>query len=73
MVLRAFSPVGREPLENVLRSVANATRQDGADLLRLAAEIPIRTAVRTFPLARANAVLRLLKEGRITGAAVLTV
>ena len=59
--------------EKVLRSVANATRRDGADLLRLAAEIPIRTTVRTFPLARANAVLRLLKEGRITGAAVLTV
>jgi len=59
--------------EKVLRSVANATRRDGTDFLRLAAEIPIRIKARTFPLAEANAVLRLLKEGRITGAAVLTV
>ena len=59
--------------EKALRSVANATRRDGEELLGLAAEIPIRTTVRTFPLAEANAVLRLLKEGRITGAAVLRI
>ncbi len=59
--------------EKALRSVANATRKDGEELLRLAAEIPIRTTVRTFPLAEANAVLRSLSEGRITGAAVLEI
>ena len=59
--------------EKALRSVANATRRDGEALMRLAEEIPIRTTVRKFPLAEANAVLRFLKEGRITGAAVLEI
>jgi propanol-preferring alcohol dehydrogenase len=59
--------------ERTLRSVANATRQDGEDLLKLAAEIPIRTTTQVFPLAEANQVLRLLKEGRISGAAVLKI
>ncbi len=57
--------------EKALRSVANATRRDGEELMALAAEIPIRTTTRTFPLEEANSVLRALKEGRITGAAVL--
>jgi len=59
--------------ERTLRSVANATRQDGEELLKIAAEIPIRTATRVFPLTEANKVLRLLKEGRISGAAVLKI
>ena len=59
--------------EKTLRSVANATRQDGSDFLRLAAEIPVRTAVEVFPLAEANWALRLLKEGKIQGAGVLAV
>ncbi|MHB8095732.1 MAG: hypothetical protein ACYDH0_12430 [Candidatus Aminicenantales bacterium] len=41
--------------------------------MRIAAEIPIKTATTTFPLAEANAVLRSLKEGAITGAAVLRI
>jgi alcohol dehydrogenase, propanol-preferring len=36
--------------ERVLRSVANLTRRDGTELLALAAEIPVRTDVETFPL-----------------------
>jgi len=59
--------------ERTLRSVANATRQDGEDLLKIAAEIPVRATAQVFPLEEANAVLRLLKEGKITGAAVLKV
>jgi alcohol dehydrogenase, propanol-preferring len=59
--------------EKTLRSVANATRRDGEELIRLAEEIPIRTTVRSFPLGEANAVLRFLKMGDITGAAVLAV
>ena len=59
--------------EKTLRSVANATRRDGEELILLAAEIPIRTTLRLFPLAEANEVLRTLKEGRINGAAVLEV
>jgi len=59
--------------EKALRSVANATRRDGEELMLLAAAIPIRTTVRTFPLTEANAVLKTLKEGRINGAAVLEI
>ncbi len=57
--------------ERMLRSVANATRQDGEDLLQIAAEIPIRTTTTAFPLEQANKVLKLLKDSKIDGAAVL--
>jgi propanol-preferring alcohol dehydrogenase len=59
--------------ERVVRSVANNTRRDGEDFLRLADEIPIRTEVREFPLAEANQALRALKQDAIRGAAVLRV
>lgn len=59
--------------ERTLRSVANATRQDGEGLLKIAAEIPIRTTTQAFRLEEANKALRLLKEGKITGAAVLKI
>jgi propanol-preferring alcohol dehydrogenase len=57
--------------ERVIRSVANNTRQDGEDFLRIAAEIPIRTHVVSFPLAEANRALNALKNDAIPGAAVL--
>jgi propanol-preferring alcohol dehydrogenase len=57
--------------ERALRSVANATRRDGEELLRVAAEIPVKTTVRVFPLEEANQVLGSLKQGKISGAAVL--
>jgi len=59
--------------ERTLRSVANATRQDGEELLEIAAEIPIRTTTQLFPLEEANKVLQLLKAGKISGAAVLQI
>jgi propanol-preferring alcohol dehydrogenase len=59
--------------ERTLRSVANATRKDGEDLLRIAAEIPIKTTTQLFPLEEANKVLQLLKESKIDGAAVLKI
>jgi len=59
--------------ERVIRSVANNTRQDGEDFLRLAAEIPIKTQVEIFPLAEANRALNLLKNDAIRGAAVLRI
>lgn len=59
--------------EKKMLSVANATRKDGEELLRIAAEIPVRTTVQTFPLGAANNVLRLLMVGRINGAAVLKI
>src|SRR6202042_1754311 len=40
--------------ERVVRSVANNTRQDGHDFLRIAAQIPIHTEFEVFPLQEAN-------------------
>jgi propanol-preferring alcohol dehydrogenase len=57
--------------ERVVRSVANATRQGAEELLALAAEIPIKTEVETFPMREANNVLLRLKRSEIAGAAVL--
>jgi len=57
--------------ERVVRSVANNTREDGREFLRIAAEIPIRTRVQVFPLREANRALNALKNDAISGAAVL--
>jgi propanol-preferring alcohol dehydrogenase len=59
--------------ERVIRSVANNTRQDGEDFLKVAAEIPIRTEVQIFRLENANIALNSLKNDAIRGAAVLRV
>jgi propanol-preferring alcohol dehydrogenase len=59
--------------EKKMLSVANATRKDGEELLRIAAEVPVRTTVLTFPLNAANDVLCLLKAGKVNGAAVLKI
>jgi propanol-preferring alcohol dehydrogenase len=59
--------------ERMIRSVANNTRKDGEDFLRVAAEIPIRTRVQIFPLSEANHALNALKNDAIPGAAVLRV
>jgi propanol-preferring alcohol dehydrogenase len=59
--------------ERILRSVANLTRRDGEEFLDLARRIPVRIEAEAFPLAAANEALRLLRDGRIRGAAVLMV
>ncbi len=59
--------------ERTIRTVANNTRRDGEDFLRIAAEIPIHTEVREFPLAEANEALNALKNDAIRGAAVLRI
>lgn len=59
--------------ERLLRSAANSTRDDVRDCLRLAAEVPVRTTVQSFPLEQANQALQALKHSRIDGAAVLRV
>lgn len=59
--------------ERMIRSVANNTRQDGEEFLRVAAEIPIRTHTRVFSLQEANLALNALKNDAIEGAAVLRV
>lgn len=57
--------------ERSVLSVANLTRRDGEEFLALAPKVPVRTSVETFPLAAANDALARLRDGRITGAAVL--
>lgn len=59
--------------ERVLRSVANLTRVDGEEFMALAPKIPVMTEVEVFPLEQANLALNRLREGKITGAAVLAV
>ncbi len=57
--------------ERVLRSVANLTRQDAKDFLKLAPRVPIRTRIEEFALEDANLALEALRTGKLTGAAVL--
>ena len=59
--------------ERTLLSVTANTKQDGVDLFREAAEIPIRTHTQVFPLSEANQALQQLKSGQIVGAAVLKI
>jgi propanol-preferring alcohol dehydrogenase len=59
--------------ERVLGSVANLTRRDGEEFLRVAPEVPVRTEVEIHPLAEANAALDSIRSGELRGAAVLRV
>ena len=59
--------------ERTLQSVTANTKQDGLDLLRQAAAIPIRTHTQAFGLEEANVALQRLKAGNIVGAAVLKI
>ncbi len=57
--------------ERRLVSVANLTRQDGLDFLRVAAQTKVVTATKGYPLSEANEALADLRAGRLQGAAVL--
>jgi propanol-preferring alcohol dehydrogenase len=57
--------------ERQLVSVANLTRQDGLDFLRLAPQMNIVTQTTRYPLDHANQALADLRAGRFEGAAVL--
>jgi propanol-preferring alcohol dehydrogenase len=59
--------------ERIIRSVANATREDAREFLELAARIPVRTEIETFPLNQANSALLALKRSEIRGAGVLSI
>lgn len=59
--------------EKTVRSVTANTREDGEELLREAARIPIRPRITLFPLAEANLALQTLKADRLRGTGVLTV
>jgi propanol-preferring alcohol dehydrogenase len=57
--------------ERSVSSVANLTRADAEDFMRVAARVPLRPEVERFPLAAANEALARLRAGTLRGAAVL--
>jgi propanol-preferring alcohol dehydrogenase len=57
--------------ERQILSVANLTRADGIEFLRLAPEMGIVTKTTPYPLTEANQALADLRAGRFEGAAVL--
>lgn len=59
--------------ERTVRSVANSTRQDVHDFLRVAAEVPVRTEVECFRLEDANRALQAMKYSKLHAAGVLKV
>lgn len=60
-------------MEKEIKTVANVTRQDVAEFLELAAQIPVRPEIEVFKLEEANRALLELKEGKIRGAKVLRI
>lgn len=60
-------------MEKEIKSVANVTRDDIAGFLPIAAAIPIRPEVQTYPLVQANRALLDLKQGGVRGAKVLLI
>ena len=59
--------------EKEIKTVANVTRADVRACLELAATIPIRSHIETYPLEAGNEALTDLKAGRLRGAKVLTI
>ncbi|HEY7739566.1 MAG TPA: zinc-dependent alcohol dehydrogenase family protein [Steroidobacteraceae bacterium] len=57
--------------ERSIVSVANLTRKDGEEFMRVAGESPLRVSVERVPLAKANEALARLRRGELQGAAVL--
>lgn len=60
-------------LEKEIKSVANVARKDVSGFIQIAAEIPIKPEIQTFPLEEANTALMELKDRKIRGAKVLTI
>ena len=57
----------------MITSVANLTRRDGEEFLKLATRVPVKTKVETFPLEDANAALEKFRNGKLSGNAVLKI
>jgi propanol-preferring alcohol dehydrogenase len=57
--------------ERSIVSVANLTRADGREFMRLAGTVDLQPSVETAPLTAANEALARLKAGKLEGAAVL--
>src|SRR5205807_9647041 len=59
--------------ERVITSVANLTRRDGEEFVKLAPRVPVKTEVETFPLEEANTALDKFRAGKLDGTAVLVI
>lgn len=59
--------------ERIIRSVANLTREDGIELLKIAPEAGVKITIIKYPLNRANEALSDLRKGKLHGAAVLII
>ena len=57
--------------ERTMRSVANATYQDGLEFIELAAAIPVKATVQLYTFEQANLALQDLKHSQIKGEGVL--
>lgn len=60
-------------MEKEIKSVANITRQDVDEFLKIAAEIPIKPKVKTYPFEKANEAIMDMKQKHIDGAKVLVI
>jgi propanol-preferring alcohol dehydrogenase len=59
--------------ERVVCSVANLTRRDGEEFLKIAPRVPVKTKTETFLLEEANTALEKFRAGKLSGTAVLVV
>jgi len=59
--------------ERTVCSVANLTRRDAEEFMKIAPKVPVRTTTQPFPLEQANEALAQLRDGRLEGAAVLAI
>lgn len=59
--------------ERSLKSVANLTRKDGEEFLKIAHEIPIETQVNIYSLEESNKALDDLRHGRFRGSVVVLI
>ena len=57
--------------ERMVHSVANLTRKDGREFIKIAAQIPVKTETTLFPLNQANEALAAVRNGTVRGAVVL--
>src|SRR5213596_2333476 len=59
--------------ERAITSVANLTRRDAEEFLKIAHRVPVKTKTETFPLEEANATLEKFRAGELAGTAVLMI
>jgi len=59
--------------ERAICSVANLTRRDGEEFLKIAPRVPVKTKIEIFPLEEANTALDKFRDGKLDGTAVLVI